>query len=58
MTTSGDGRECRLQLMLPDGRLVTFATPDFFGSIARNSDGSYTVAFKDGRVHQFTPQAS
>jgi len=43
----------RLQLMLPDGRLVTFATPDFFGSIARNSDGSYTVAFKDGRVHQF-----
>jgi RHS repeat-associated protein len=42
-----------LQLMLPDGRLVTFATPDFFGQISRNPDGSYTVVFKDGRVHQF-----
>jgi RHS repeat-associated protein len=42
-----------LQLTLPDGRLVTFATPDFFGQIVRNGDGSYTVVFKDGRVHQF-----
>ena len=41
------------QLTLPDGRLVTFSTPDFFGQIARNGDGSYTVTFKDGRVHQF-----
>ena len=43
----------QLQLTLPDGRLVTFATPDFFGQIVRNGDGSYTVTFKDGRVHQF-----
>ncbi|HYR76513.1 MAG TPA: RHS repeat-associated core domain-containing protein [Pyrinomonadaceae bacterium] len=43
----------RLQLMLPDGRLVTFATPNFFGQIVRNGDGSYTAVFKDGRVHQF-----
>jgi YD repeat-containing protein len=42
-----------LQLTLPDGRIVTFATPDFFGQIVRNGDGSYTVLFKDGRVHQF-----
>src|SRR6266404_3844447 len=43
----------QLQLTLPDGRLVTFATPDFFGRISRNPDGSYTAVFKDGRVHQF-----
>ena len=43
----------RLQLLLPDGRLVTFATPNFFGQISRNADGSYTVVFKDGRAHQF-----
>ena len=43
----------QLQLTLPDGRLVTFATPDFFGQIVKNGDGSYTVSFKDGRIHQF-----
>jgi len=43
----------RLQLAMPDGRLVTFATPDFFGQMIKNADGSYTVTFKDGRVHQF-----
>src|ERR1700730_4289698 len=43
----------RLQLTMPDGRLITFATPDFFGQMVKNGDGSYTVTFKDGRVHQF-----
>jgi RHS repeat-associated protein len=43
----------RLQLTMPDGRLVTFATPDFFGQMVKNGDGSYTVTFKDGGVHQF-----
>jgi YD repeat-containing protein len=43
----------RLQLAMPDGRLVNFATPDFFGQMVKNGDGSYTVTFKDGRVHQF-----
>jgi RHS repeat-associated protein len=43
----------QLELTMPDGRLVTFATPDFFGQIIKNGDGSYTATFKDGRVHQF-----
>lgn len=50
VTTDANGR---LRLTLPDGRLVAFDTPDFFGSIVRNGDGRYTAAFKDGRVHQF-----
>ena len=50
VTTDANGR---LRLTLPDGRLVAFDTPDFFGSIVRNGDASYTVTFKDGRVHQF-----
>src|SRR5262249_25658309 len=43
----------QLELTMPDGRLISFATPDFFGQIVTNADGSYTVTFKDGRVHQF-----
>jgi RHS repeat-associated protein len=43
----------QLELTLPDGKLVTFATPDFFGQIIKNGNGTYTVTFKDGRVHQF-----
>ena len=43
----------RLQLSMPDGRLIYSATPDFFGQMVKNGDGSYTVTFKDGRVHQF-----
>jgi len=42
-----------LQLTLPDGRVVTSLSPDFYGQIVRNGDSSYTVTFKDGRVHQF-----
>lgn len=43
----------QLELTLPDGRLITFATPDFFGQIVKNGNGTFTVTFKDGRVHQF-----
>src|SRR5437660_1741572 len=43
----------QFQLTMPDGRLVTALTPDFYGQIVKNGDGSYTVTFKDGRVHQF-----
>ena len=43
----------QLELTLSDGRLVTFATPDFFGQIIKHGNGTYTVIFKDGRVHQF-----
>ena len=50
MTTLADNL---LQLTLPDGRVVTSLSPDFYGQMTRNGDGSYTVTFKDGRVHQF-----
>jgi RHS repeat-associated protein len=43
----------QLELTLPDGRLISFATPDFFGQIIKNQDGSYIVTFKDGHVHSF-----
>src|SRR5207245_4484406 len=43
----------QMQLTMPDGRLISFATPDFFGQIVKNLDNSYTVTFKDGRVHRF-----
>jgi len=43
----------QLELTLSDGRTVSSLTPDFFGQIVRNGDGSYTVTFKDGGVHQF-----
>jgi RHS repeat-associated protein len=43
----------QFELTLPDGRLISFATPDFFGQILKNLDGSYTVTFKAGRVHRF-----
>src|SRR6266550_1658501 len=42
-----------LQLTLPDGRVITSVSPDFYGQMIKNGDGSYTVTFKDGRVHQF-----
>src|SRR5438874_58566 len=44
----------QMQLTMPDGRLISFATPDFFGQIVKNLDNSYTVTFKDGRVHRFS----
>ena len=42
-----------LQLTMADGRVVSSITPDFFGQITQNNDGTYTVAFKDGTVHRF-----
>ena len=50
-----------LRLYTPDGRATNFTgsgvfTPyeaDFHGQITRNVDGSFTLTFKDGRVHQF-----
>lgn len=44
-----------LQLLTPDGRLVSVVSPDFFGQIVRNDDSTYTVTFKDGRVHRYAP---
>jgi YD repeat-containing protein len=54
-----------LKLTLPDGQIVYFGrdtaggvlTPrqplDFHGQIVQGADGSYALAFKDGRVHRF-----
>ncbi|MGH9928987.1 MAG: DUF6765 family protein [Pyrinomonadaceae bacterium] len=43
-----------LEFRMSDGRVVTGGiTPDFFGQIVKNGNGTYTVTFKDGRVHQF-----
>ncbi|HSS18625.1 MAG TPA: RHS repeat-associated core domain-containing protein [Pyrinomonadaceae bacterium] len=43
-----------LEFRMADGRVVTGdLTPDFFGTIVKNSDSSYTVNFKDGRRSQF-----
>jgi RHS repeat-associated protein len=53
-----------MKLNLADGRAVFLAKRttgeftaqeplDFRGQIANNTDGSYTLTFKDGRVHQF-----
>lgn len=53
--TISEDSEGRLRLAMSDGHLITFATPDFFGQMVKNGDGSYTVTFKDGRIHQFNP---
>ena len=53
-----------LRLGLANGRAVYFgrtsptvsftpAAPDFYGSIVKNADNTFTLTFKDGRVHQF-----
>jgi RHS repeat-associated protein len=55
-----------LRLNLPDGRSVYLTRPssssttytprqppDFYGQIVKNVDNTYTLSFKDGRVHQF-----
>lgn len=59
--------ETALQLNLPTGRAVFFTrgstsepyvprlAPDFRAQLVKNDDGSYTLNFKDGRVHQFDP---
>jgi RHS repeat-associated protein len=49
------------RLYLSDGRAIDFSgsgtlTPaqgDFHGQLAQNGNGTYTLTFKDGRVHQF-----
>ena len=54
-----------LRLSLADGKAVYFgrtnlstpfvsATKDFYGQIIKNVDNSYTLTFKDGRIHQFS----
>lgn len=59
--------EMALRLNLPTGRAIFFTrgstsetyvprlAPDFRAQVSRNDDGSYTLKFKDGRVHQFDP---
>ena len=54
-----------MRLNLPDGRAVYFRrdsvgapfdplpTLDFHGQIVKNGDGSYTLTFRNGSVHQF-----
>jgi len=54
-----------VRLDLPDGRAVYFArdsvgdpfvplpTLHFHGQIVKNGDNSYTLTFRDGRIHQF-----
>lgn len=54
-----------LRLNLPDGRAVYLARPtgsniytakqplNFYGQVVKNVDNTYTLTFKDGRVHQF-----
>lgn len=51
------------RLYLSDGRAIDFSgsgtfTPvqgDFHGQLVQNGNGSYTLTFQDGRVHQFNP---
>ena len=61
-TYSGDQM---LRLNLPDGRAVYFgrgnttdpfkaALMGFYGEIVKNQNGTYTLTFKDGRIHQFS----
>jgi hypothetical protein len=54
-----------LRLNLPDGRAAYFtrSSPsapyvavgafNFYGQVVKNADNTYTLTFKDGRVHQF-----
>ncbi|MEP6569529.1 MAG: DUF6765 family protein [Acidobacteriota bacterium] len=43
-----------LEYRTPDGRVITGGiTPDFFGQIVKNGDGTYAVTFKNGTVHRF-----
>jgi RHS repeat-associated protein len=53
-----------LTLKSGDGRVVYFAdvgnnqfdsaSPEFYGQVVKNTDNTYTLTFKDGRVHQFS----
>lgn len=53
-----------VRLNMPDGRAVYLAretttsvympvTPEMYGFITQNADGTFTLTFKDGRKHQF-----
>lgn len=52
-----------LRLYMPDGRATDFSgdgsgsfvpvQTDFFGQINQNANGTYSLSFKDGRVHVF-----
>lgn len=54
-----------VRLNLPDGRAVYLGRPsggsvytpkqplNFYGQIVKNVDNTYTLTFKDGRIHQF-----
>ena len=53
-----------LRLNMPDGRAVYFGrnnttapftsiSPDIYGNIIKNTDNTYTLTFKDGRIHKF-----
>jgi RHS repeat-associated protein len=53
-----------IRLNMPDGRAVYFTRPnsssafapvekDFHGQLTQNGDGSFSLSFKDGGVHQF-----
>ncbi len=53
-----------LRLYMPDGRATDFVgdasgsfvpvQTDFFGQINQNANGTFSLSFKDGRVHVFT----
>lgn len=54
-----------LKFSAPDGRGVYFGrpettgmfksiTPGYFDQVAKNTDGTYTLTFKDGRAHKFS----
>jgi RHS repeat-associated protein len=54
-----------LRLNMPDGRAIYLSRPtgsnlytpkqpaNFYGQVVKNVDNTYTLTFKDGRVHQF-----
>ena len=53
---------------MPDGRATDFVgngsgsfapvQTDFFGQINQNVNGTFSLSFKDGRVHVFTPSGA
>ena len=58
-----DSENMKLRLFMPDGRATDFVgdgngsfapvQTDFFGRINQNANGSFSLSFKDGRVHVF-----
>ncbi len=54
-----------IRLNMPDGRAVYFGrkntidaftavSPEIYGQILKNADNTYTLTFKDGRIHKFS----